>query len=116
MNIPATLLNALIITAHDGSNTAFCQKHGVKKQTISSITNGTGNSGLSFAKLEQWANADGYTVGTVLHKHTGDLVTDALAHVRAAALEARHIIEWQEDLTPEMREQLAFLDNILDSL
>lgn len=116
MNTPATLLNALIIEAHDGSNASFCQKHGVKKQTISSITNGTGNSRLSFAKLEEWANKDGYTVGTVLHRHTGDTVADALAHVRAAALQARHVIEWQEDLTPEMRDQMDFLDNILDKL
>jgi transcriptional regulator with XRE-family HTH domain len=111
---PATLLNALIIAAHDGSNAAFCEKHGVKKQTISSLTNGTGNSKLSFAKLEQWANADGYTVGTILHKHTGDHITDALAFVRAAAMEARHILECQDDLTPEMRDQMDFLDKILD--
>lgn len=116
MNSPATLLNALIITAYDGNAAAFCREHNVKPQSVSSILNGNGNTGLSFKQLEKWANAEGYTIGTVLHPHTGDLVADALAHVRAAAVEARYAIEWQDEITPEMRETLAFLDKILGTL
>ncbi len=116
MTSPATLLNALIIAAHNGSPTAFCEKHGVKRQSVSNIINGTGNTGLSFSTLGKYAKADGYTIGTVLHPHTGDMVADALAHVRAAAREARHVLEYQEELTQEQHEQLALLDEIIETL
>ena len=116
MNNPATLLNALIIAAHDGNAAAFCRKHDVKPQSISSILNGNGNTGLSFKMLGKWAKADGYTVGTILHQYTGDMVADALAHVRAAAIEARHILEYQEPMTKRLGEQIAFLDAIIDTL
>lgn len=115
MKSTSTILNALIIAAHDASNASFCQKHGVAKQTISSLTNGTGNSRLSFAKLEGWANADGYTIGTVLHLHTGDPVADALAFVRAAAIEARHTLEYT-DISPAISEKLGLLDDLIDRL
>ena len=114
MTLPATLLQALIAIAHNGNAAAFCRKHNVKPQSISSILNGKGNTGLSFRLLEKWANAEGYTVGMVLHPHTGDLAADALAHVRAAAVEARYTIEWQEDLTPEMREKLTLLCDLIE--
>ncbi len=116
MLTPATLLNTLIATAHDGNAAAFCRRHGVKPQSISSILNGNGNTSLSFRLLGKWANAEGYTVGMVLHPHTGDLVADALAHVRAAAIEARHIIYWQEEITPEMRDKLALLDDLIERI
>ena len=116
MTPPATLLNALIIAAHYGNAAAFCRKHVVKPQSISSILNGTGNTGLSFKMLGKWAKADGYTVGTVLHTYTGDMVADALAHVRAAAIEARHILEYQDELTEEPHQQIALLDKIIDAL
>ena len=115
MTPPASLLNALITIAHNGNAAAFCRKHVVKPQSISSILNGNGNTGLSFKQLEKWANKDGYTIGTLLHPHTGDIVADAMAHVRAAAIEARHILEYQEPMTKRRGEQVAFLDAIIDT-
>ena len=116
MLTPATLLNALITIGHGGSAAAFCRKHDVKPQSISSILNGNGNTGLSFKQLDKWANKDRYTIGTLLHPHTGDMVADAMAHVRAAAIEARHVLEYQDELTEEQREQIALLDKIIDAL
>lgn len=116
MTPPASLLNALITIAHNGNAAAFCRKHVVKPQSISSILNGNGNTGLSFQQLEKWATREGYTIGTLLHPHTGEMVADALAHVRAAAAEARHILECQEELTEAQREQIALLDKIIDAL
>jgi len=115
MTLPATLLQALIAIAHNGNAAAFCRKHNVKPQSISSILNGKGNTGLSFKQLEKWANRDCYTIGTLLHPHTGEMVADALAHVKAAAIEARHILEYQDE-TPEKREQIALLDEIINAL
>ena len=116
MTSTATLLSQLITIAHDGSPAAFCKRHGVQqRQSVSNILNGTGNSRLSFKKLEKYAKADGYTIGTVLHPHSGNHVADALAHVRAAAVEAK-LLEYQKDLTQEQREQLALLDEIIKTL
>ena len=112
---PATLLKTLIATAHDGTAAAFCRKHGIKRQSISGILN-CGNTSLSFRLLEKWANADGYTVGMVLHPHTGDLAADALAHVRAAALEARHAIFTELGMAPGMRDKLALLDDLIERI
>jgi hypothetical protein len=116
MTTPATLLSALIIAAHDGNNAAFAAKHRLSPQYIGQVVNRRGQSTVSFARLNQLAEADGYTIGTVLQPYTGDMVADALAHVRAAAIEARRILEYQDELTPEQREQLALLDKIIDAL
>ena len=115
---PATLLAQLITLAHSGNAAAadFCRKHVVKPQSISSILNGNGNTGLSFKQLEKWANKEGYTIGTLLHPYTGDMVADAMAHAKAAAIEARHVLEYQDELTEEQREQIALLDKIIDSI
>lgn len=116
MKQPATILSTLIIAAHDGSNAAFAAKHGLSPQYIGQVVNGRGKSTMSFARLDQLARKEGYAIGTVLHPHTGEMVADAMAHVRAAAVEARHVLEYQDELTEEQREQIALLDKIIDTL
>jgi transcriptional regulator with XRE-family HTH domain len=115
MTSTTTLLNGLIAIIYDGNAAPFCRKHGVAPSTISNLRNGTGNSTLSFATMEKYANVDGYTIGTVLHRFTGDMVADALAHVRAAAIEARNILCRLDELTVEESEQLALLNKIIDA-
>ena len=116
MTTTATLLNALIINAHEGNNAAFAAKHGISPQYVGQVVNGRGQSTMSFARLDQLAKADGYTIGTLLHQYTGDMIADALAHVKAATIEARHVLEYQEGLTEAQREQIALLDKIIDAL
>lgn len=116
MTIVPTLLDQLIIAAHGGSKGAFAAKHGLKPQYIGQVVNGRGQSTMSFARLNQLANSDGYAIGAVLHLHTCDMTTDALANVRAAAIEARHVLEYQKPLTKRRGEQISLLDAIIETL
>jgi len=70
---------------------------------------------MSYKRLDGYARKDGYALDIVLRPHTGDMVADALAHAKAAAVEARHILEYQETLTPEMERWLALLDALIEA-
>lgn len=112
----ATTILGDLINRLDLSQSEFSRRSGISHQEVNNLLNGTGNGGLSFARLEKIAKKHGYAIGVVLHPESGSLISNALQHAREAAIEARHVLEYLEAITPELSEKLALLDDFIDRL